>query len=70
MKDQASGASSGQGGVGHASKKNEERVGDGSILILLVTDAPLAPHQLNRIARHATAGLARVSGSGVGRTFS
>jgi D-aminopeptidase len=32
---------------------------DGSILILAATDAPLLPHQLKRIARRASLGLAR-----------
>ncbi|KAK4962121.1 hypothetical protein LTR28_004769 [Elasticomyces elasticus] len=43
---------------------------DGSILVLLITNAPLAPHQLSRLARHATVGLAQVGGHGIGRTFS
>lgn len=41
----------------------------GSILILVATDAPLLPHQLDRIARRAALGLARVgsvSGNGSG----
>ncbi|OQO12651.1 hypothetical protein B0A48_02114 [Cryoendolithus antarcticus] len=46
------------------------RADDGSILVLLVTDAPLSPTQLNRLARHATAGLACVGGNGIGRNFS
>ena len=46
------------------------RTKDGSILILIITDAPLATHQLNRIARHATVGLTQVGSYGVGRTFS
>lgn len=46
------------------------RTQDGSILVLIVTDAPLATHQLNRLARHATVGLAQVGGHGIGRTFS
>ncbi len=46
------------------------RTKDGSILILVITDAPLATHQLNRLARHATVGLAQVGTRGVGRTFS
>ena len=46
------------------------RTKDGSILVLLITDAPLAPHQLQRLARHATAGLAQVGGQGIGRTHS
>lgn len=50
--------------------KMQGRTKDGSILILLITDAPLAPHQLNRLARHATVGLASVGSHGIGRTFS
>ena len=43
---------------------------DGSLLVLIITDAPLLPHQLQRLARHATAGLALCSSYGSGRTFS
>lgn len=35
---------------------------DGSIIIILATDAPLLPHQLERLAKRATIGLARVGG--------
>ncbi len=44
----------------------------GSIIIVLATDAPLMPHQLKRIARRASLGLARtgsVSGNGSGDIF-
>jgi D-aminopeptidase len=44
----------------------------GSIIILVATDAPLLPHQLKRIARRATMGLARtgsISGNGSGDLF-
>jgi D-aminopeptidase len=34
-------------------------VGDGSVMVVLATDAPLAPHQLCRVARRAVHGLAR-----------
>lgn len=57
----------------HAPVKRENHGGrkeDGSILVLIITDAPLATHQLQRLARHATVGLAHVGSSGVGRTFS
>ncbi|ROW03650.1 hypothetical protein VPNG_07159 [Cytospora leucostoma] len=37
---------------------------DGSIIIIIATDAPLHPVQLQRIARRATVGLARVGGYG------
>jgi L-aminopeptidase/D-esterase-like protein len=44
----------------------------GSIIVLLATDAPLLPHQLRRIARHAALGLGRmgsVAGAGSGDLF-
>ena len=44
----------------------------GSIIIIVATDAPLLPHQLERIARRASLGLARtgsVSGNGSGDLF-
>ena len=44
----------------------------GSIIIIVATDAPLLPHQLERIARRATMGLARTgatSGNGSGDIF-
>ncbi len=45
---------------------------DGSIIIVLATDAPLLPHQLKRLARRASLGLARngsYSGNGSGDIF-
>jgi L-aminopeptidase/D-esterase-like protein len=44
----------------------------GSIIIVVATDAPLLPHQLKRLARRATMGLARMgstSGNGSGDIF-
>src|SRR5207249_8608730 len=44
----------------------------GSIIIVVATDAPLLPHQLKRLARRASLGLARtgsVSGNGSGDSF-
>ena len=44
----------------------------GSIIIVIATDAPLLPHQLKRLARRATLGLARTgstSGNGSGDIF-
>ncbi|KAL4923532.1 P1 family peptidase [Aspergillus undulatus] len=38
--------------------------------ILLITDAPLLPHQLRRIAQHATMGITQVGGHSAGRNFS
>jgi D-aminopeptidase len=37
---------------------------DGSIIVVIATDAPLLPHQCKRLARRATVGLARVGGTG------
>jgi D-aminopeptidase len=37
---------------------------DGSIIVILATDAPLLPIQCKRLARRATVGLARVGGNG------
>jgi D-aminopeptidase len=45
---------------------------DGSIIIVVATDAPLLPHQLKRLARRAALGLARngsYSGNGSGDIF-
>jgi L-aminopeptidase/D-esterase-like protein len=50
-----------------------EATGDvGSIIIVIATDAPLLPHQLKRLARRASLGLARTgstSGNGSGDIF-
>ncbi|THY77164.1 L-aminopeptidase/D-esterase [Aureobasidium pullulans] len=43
-------------------KAKEEK--DGSIIVIIATDAPLLPHQLTRIAKRATVGLSRVGGVG------
>ena len=40
------------------------RARDGSIIILVATDAPILPHQCRRVAQRATLGLARVGGYG------
>jgi L-aminopeptidase/D-esterase-like protein len=45
---------------------------EGSIIIVVATDAPLLPHQTKRLARRATLGLARtgsISGNGSGDLF-
>ena len=39
-------------------------VGDGSIIVVIATDAPLLPHQLKRIAKRAALGVARNGGIG------
>jgi len=49
-----------------------ERGDLGSIIIVVATDAPLLPHQLKRLARRATLGMARtggLSGNGSGDIF-
>lgn len=43
---------------------SQDKVKDGSIIIVLATDAPLHPVQLQRLAKRATVGLARVGGWG------
>lgn len=50
----------------------QPEVRDGSIIIVIATDAPLAPHQLKRLARRASMGIARTggtSGNGSGDIF-
>ncbi len=45
---------------------------EGSIIVVIATDAPLLPHQLKRLARRSTLGLARTgsaSGNGSGDLF-
>ncbi len=51
---------------------NEMKGDVGSIIIVIATDAPLLPHQLKRIARRASLGVARtgsISGNGSGDVF-
>jgi D-aminopeptidase len=58
--------------VGLEIPKPPEKEDQGSIIIVLATDAPLLPHQLKRVERRATMGLARtgsVSGNGSGDIF-
>lgn len=54
----------------HAARYSSGKLSEGSFLVAILTNAPLLPHQLDRVARHATAGLAQVGGHGIGRTFS
>lgn len=44
--------------------EREKERKDGSIIVILATDAPLHPTQLQRLAKRATVGLARVGGQG------
>ena len=59
--------------VGQEIQNNSIRKDDtGSIIIVVATDAPLMPHQLKRLARRTTMGLARdgsTSGNGSGDIF-
>ena len=52
--------------------ENPYRQDSGSLIIVLATDAPLLPHQLRRIAKRATLGMARtgsLGGNGSGDIF-
>jgi D-aminopeptidase len=45
----------------------EERIGraaEGSVIVVVATDAPLLPHQLDRMAQRAGLGIARAGGAG------
>ena len=56
-------------GLRHESSSDGDK---GSIIIVVATDAPLLPHQLNRIAKRAGMGLARMgsfAGNGSGDIF-
>lgn len=58
--------------VGRVIEAGERASETGSIIIVIATDAPLLPHQLQRLARRASLGLARtgaVSGNGSGDIF-
>jgi L-aminopeptidase/D-esterase-like protein len=53
-------------------RRGSETTENGSIIIVVATDAPLLPHQLKRLARRAALGLARtgsVAGNGSGDLF-
>ena len=55
-----------------AARGEPKRREDGSIIVVVATDAPLLPHQLRRVAQRATLGLARMgstSGDGSGDLF-
>jgi D-aminopeptidase len=58
--------------VGYEIPLDTHRPDVGSIIVVVATDAPLLPHQLNRIARRVTLGLGRlgsISGNGSGDIF-
>jgi L-aminopeptidase/D-esterase-like protein len=48
----------------HTSELTREDEGEGSIIIVIATDAPLLPHQLKRIATRAALGVGRMGGKG------
>jgi L-aminopeptidase/D-esterase-like protein len=54
------------------SGENPFKQDDGSLIIILATDAPLLPHQLKRLAKRASLGMARtgsLGGNGSGDIF-
>jgi D-aminopeptidase len=58
--------------TGTAGPVRSPPVDHGSIIVVIATDAPLLPHQLERIAKRATMGLARMgsyAGNGSGDIF-
>ena len=51
-------------GLEHTPSARQQSSGDGSIIVIVATDAPLLPFQCKRLAQRATVGLARVGGVG------
>jgi D-aminopeptidase len=45
-------------------RDDDENDGQGSIIVVVATDAPLLPHQLKRIATRVSLGIARMGGKG------
>ena len=48
----------------NAPPSSRRQEGDGSIIVIVATDAPLLPHQLKRIAHRVTIGMGNVGGRG------
>lgn len=48
----------------HAPPQSRRQDGDGSIIVIVATDAPLLPHQLKRIAHRVPLGIGLVGGRG------
>ncbi len=48
----------------NAPPQSRRQEGDGSIIVIIATDAPLLPHQLKRIAHRVTIGVGLVGGRG------
>jgi L-aminopeptidase/D-esterase-like protein len=47
-----------------AAPQSKRQEGDGSIIVIVATDAPLLPHQLKRIAARVAIGVGKVGGRG------
>ncbi|MBL8268729.1 P1 family peptidase [Steroidobacter sp.] len=45
-------------------RPNRAETGDGSIIVVVATDAPLLPHQLKRLAKRPAAGMGRMGDAG------
>ena len=45
-----------------AARKSPDNTGDGSIIVVVATDAPLLPHQLRRVAKRPALALGRLGG--------
>jgi D-aminopeptidase len=50
--------------IGESVPRPVDKEGEGSIIVVIATDAPLIPTQCRRLAQRATVGLARVGGTG------
>jgi D-aminopeptidase len=48
----------------HGGAQSKRQEGDGSIIVIVATDAPLLPHQLKRIAARVAIGVGKVGGRG------
>ena len=64
LKEQNAAAGIAGGSIREASGPGKEARKDGSIIIVIATDAPLLPVQLQRLAKRATVGLGQVGGYG------
>jgi D-aminopeptidase len=48
----------------HPAARPQPQAGSGSIIVVIATDAPLLPHQCERLAQRASLGIARMGGTG------
>ena len=58
------GSAGGAGGAGSRARDTALPEGSGSIIVIVATDAPLLPHQCERVARRAELGIGRLGGAG------